>query len=351
MSEAEKARLAEFIQLRQQLGNTVWPGWQTAEIPIIVYNEAYVFLLGISEPPDGWQKVPQNETRGVAWEPVPHDLFAGEPYYRTPLSANGETPEAFTVKVGELWAASMPTMTWMEISLRNQFQADLPGVLAPIFPYPMVTDLFIRGSDGYISLLAHESFHAYQGMIAPERLAAAETAVSHHESAYPWPDLTFREAWQKELDLLAAAVRAKTDTESLALIKQYLAQREIRRKEAGLSPALVSYEKQREWLEGLARYVEVEIWHQASLADSYQPVPALLDDPDFSGYATFENRWSQEIDQIVRMANDEGDGRFYYSGMAQAVLLDRFSFNWKRQVLSEGAFLEDLLRVAVEAGN
>jgi hypothetical protein len=30
---------------------------------------------------------------------------------------------------------------------------------------------------------------------------------------------------------------------------------------------------------------------------------------------------------MSRMANDEGGGRFYYSGMAQAVLLDRLSPN------------------------
>ncbi|MAU01969.1 MAG: hypothetical protein CL608_32945 [Anaerolineaceae bacterium] len=347
LSEAEKARLAEFFQVRQQLGDAVWPGWETDVLPVIVYNESYAFLLDYPDPPDGWLKVPQNEPRGGPWELVAEDTFNGEPYYRQPLPADGTTPQAFTVRVGNQWAASMTTMEWMEISLANQFESELPSFLAPIFPYGLANSLFIRGSDGYISLLAHESFHAYQGIVAPKRLAAAETAVTRTESTYPWDDAALQEAWQTELDLLAAALEAETETEMMALAQQFLDQRQARREAAKLSPAQANYEMQREWLEGLARYAELEIWRQASLAEGYEPVAAILDDPDFSAYANFDKRWSQEIDQIGRMAGDEGDGRFYYSGMAQAVLLDRLMPNWKEQALDEAVFLEDLLGTAV----
>ena len=198
LSEAEKTRLAEFFQVRRQLGDAAWPGWGMAEIPVIVYNESYAFLVGYSDPPDGWVKVPQNELRGGPWELVPDDSFAGEPYYWQPLPATGEIPEAFTVKVGNRWVASMLTGEWMEISLTNQFRQELPSFLTSVFPYPLVTNLFLRGSEGYISGIAHESFHAYEGMIAPERLAAAETVVSHSEADYPWTDAAFQEAWQTD---------------------------------------------------------------------------------------------------------------------------------------------------------
>jgi hypothetical protein len=42
--------------------------------------------------------------------------------------------------------------------------------------------------------------------------------------------------------------------------------------------------------------------------------------------------------------------RFYYSGMAQAVLLDRLMPDWKVRAWSEGVWLEDLLAEAVRAG-
>jgi len=48
-----------------------------------------------------------------------------------------------------------------------------------------------------------------------------------------------------------------------------------------------------------------------------------------------------------RMANDEGDGRFYYSGMAQAFLLDRLRPDWKSKAFDEDIWLEDLLAEAV----
>lgn len=349
LSDAEKARLAEVMQVRQQLGERVWPGWETAVIPIIVYNEAYAFLLGYPNPPDGWVNVSNRQMHGGAWERVPDDLFNGEAYYRQQLPASGETPQAFTVRVGEQWVATMQTKEWMTISLHNQFRTELPSFLKPIFPYQIAAGLLLRGSDGYISAIVHESFHAYQGTVAPERLAAAETAVSRSESRYPWDDAALQDAWQTELDLLATAVQAKTDAELAELAQQFLAQRTQRRLDANLDSRLADYEQQREWLEGLARYAELETWRQAALAENYQPVTALLDDPDFDAYATFDKRWTQEIDQISRMADDEGDGRFYYSGMAQAVMLDRLLPGWKAQALADGVFLEDLLETAVDS--
>ena len=90
------------------------------------------------------------------------------------------------------------------------------------------------------------------------------------------------------------------------------------------------------------------IWREASTAPGYVPVPALAEDPDFKEYATFAQRWSQELDQMKRQAALEGDVRCYYTGMAQAVLLDRLMPDWKAHILTETAALEDLLREAVQ---
>jgi len=348
LSDLEKARLSEFFQVRQEVGGAVWPGWDTAVIPIIVYNEAYAFLLGYPDPPAGWVQVPQNSQKGTAWQLVPNDLFNGEPYYWQPLPANGDTPQAFTVRVGAQWVASMTTMEWMEISLADQFRRDLPSFLAPVIPYGLLNKLFIRGSEGYISLLAHESFHAYQGSVAPEKLAAAGNAAPPGESGYPWDDASFQAAWQTELNILAEAVQADSDEVMAELARQFLAQRAQRREAAGLSDALIRYEQQREWVEGLARYVELELWQQAALDDTYTPVDALQVDGDFAGYNTFDKRWNQEVGQIGRMADDVGDGRFYYSGMAQAVMLDHLLPGWKDQVWDANVFLDDLLAGVVE---
>ncbi len=116
---------------------------------------------------------------------------------------------------------------------------------------------------------------------------------------------------------------------------------------ANLSVPLVDYERQREWAEGLALYNELNILRLAASADDYQPAAGMAEDPEFDGYRTFATRWRQEVSQIGRMAGNEGDGRFYYSGMAQATLLDRLLPDWKAQIFAEGVFLEDLLATAV----
>ena len=52
---------------------------------------------------------------------------------------------------------------------------------------------------------------------------------------------------------------------------------------------------------------------------------------------------------MKRQAGQEGETRFYLTGMAQATLLDRLLPGWKELALAEGVFLEDLLREAVSA--
>lgn len=347
LSANQKALLAEFFQIRTVLGEQVWPGWGEWDSPVVVYNEATAFLLNYPEasPPDGWLRVPQMTVQGNRWQQVTDDDFYGQPYYRQELSASGDTPQAFTVLIGDQWAASMTTKEWTAIGLRQEVAADLPAFLTAVFPLWLVDDVLLRGSDGYISLLAHEAFHAYQGAAAPDKLAAAEM-VGAVEAGYPWQDADLQANWQLELDLLTAALEAESEAEIIELTRQFLAQRQQRRQAAGLANTQIDFERQREWLEGLARYVELEIWRQAAESD-YQPHPTLADDSDFDEYGSFASRWSQEVDQIGRMAADEGDGRFYYTGMAQAVLLDRLLPSWKEVAFDDGVFLEDLLAEAV----
>jgi hypothetical protein len=347
LSEADKIRLAETTHLRQTVGDAVWPGWGQADIPAINYNESYAFLVGYPEPPDGWIKVPQGSQRGGPWEPVPGESFNGQPYYRQSLPDPDITPEGFTVLVGERWVSSLQTYDWASISLAQTIRRDLPSFVRPVFPYRLFIAQLLDGSDKYISLSAHEAFHAYQGMLAPEKLAASETANLQVENQYPWDNVSLQADWQTELDLLAEVLQSTDQARTVELARRFIELRAARRASADLTTELVSYEQQREWLEGLARYAELEIWRQAH-AGNYTPLPETDSLSDFGNYSGFETRWSQEIDQIRRMADDEGDGRFYYSGMAQAFLLDRLMPGWKGRAFEDGVWLDDLLSEALQ---
>ena len=344
LTDEDKARIAEIGHLRTSVGDEVWPGLAQADIPIILYNESYAFLAGYLDPPTGWSKMPANEQRGGPWEPVPDDSFEGAVYYRQLLPAPDITPEAFTVLVGDRWVASLATKTWMEIQLAGQFSNDLPPVLRPVFPYRLAASLLLRGTDGYLCGVLHEALHAYQGLSAPQRLEAAESATTLAES-YPWDDAAVRSAWATELDLLAQALRAGTDDEAADLARRFIQQRSERR--ADIGPDYADYERQREWLEGLARYAELAFWYQGHTAPGYRPLSALSVDRDFKGYANYDRRWDQEVDQMKRMVSSRGDGRFYYTGMAQAMLLDRLQPGWKVHAFDDGVFLDDLLSSAL----
>lgn len=348
LSDLDKARIAEIYQLRQTLGHKAWSGWGEADIPIIVYNYAYVYLIGYEDPPAGWLKVPQREPRGNAWEELPGESIEGYAVYRALLPETGQTPQAFTVLVGERYAASLPTRPAMRAKMAEEFRGMLPDGISELLPYTVAADLFLRNSEAYVGGVLHEGFHAFQGMQAPEKFDAANWATIRHEGSYPVEDEAFRDAWQAELNLLKAAVQADDEKEAAELAGQFLAQREARRAAADLSAELIDYERQLEWLEGLAFYTELEMLRLAHSHSEYRPVEGMGEDPEFDGYQTFETRWQQEVNQIALMAGNKGNVRFYYSGMAQGVLLDRLRPGWKEEIFAEAIFLEDLLQEALK---
>lgn len=350
LSRLNKSRLSEALNLRETLGENVFPGWSQAIPSQILYNQTYVFLVDFPNPQSGWVKVPQEFRRGVNWEQLPpSELWEGMPYYRQTY-VEGKSPEAFTVRVGDTYVGSMATFDWLRVSLMDQFRQDLPAFLAPLVPNKLVVSVFVPNTDTYISILEHENFHAYQVTWAPLRFIAAETTNLKQAGSYPWDSETGIQAWKTELLLLKDALQAEDRSEIKNLTGQFLDQRGLRRLSENLSADQIDFENQREWVEGMARYVELETYRLAGSSVSYQSIEEIKSDPLFRNYRGFESRWKRELDQMVRMADDQGDGRFYYSGMAQAYLLDRLLPDWKVQLYANPDLnLEDLLYQSLES--
>ena len=344
LTNLDKARLAEANHLRQTLGESVWPGFGEANIPIIIYNKQYAFLVGIKNPESGWTKVPVNEQRGDPWEVVPDDTFEGKPYFRQSLSDLNVTPEAFTVLVGNQWVASITTRDWTEIGLVEPILEDFPSWLHPVLPYKLFIRVMLGDSDRYISLIQHESFHAFEGETAYDLLEAAENANHNYGEKYPWDSSKLQEDWKTEIDFLVKAVRCPSEGETVELVRQFLAQREQRRSDNGLSAGMVDYERLRELEEGLAKYVQIRSLLQAAASSDYIPTVEMELDGDFNYYSTAEKFLKLEISNTKTGSEDS---RLYYTGMGQALLLDRLMPNWKGRVFQEGITLEGLLRFAI----
>lgn len=343
LSELDKARLAEAINLRKVLGEAVWPGFGQANIPMILYNEEYTFLVGIQNPEPGWSKVPENEQRGGPWEIVPGDTFNGEPYYRQRLAGPNSTPEAFTVLVGDQWVASMTTRDGLEMGMVELFLEDIPTWLHPILPYKLVIRIFLGDSDRYISLIQHEAFHAFEGQAALAMLEAGENANHMYREKYPWDASQLQKDWSSEIDFLVKAVRSSAQADTLKLTRQFLAQRDQRRAANALTAGMISYERLWEWEEGLAKYAQVQMLREASASSSYQPVAEIGLDDRFNAYTGAEKFFNLELTN-AKTASEQT--RFYYTGMLQAMLLDRLMPEWKEQFFEEQMNLEDLLRRA-----
>jgi hypothetical protein len=290
--------------------------------------------------------MPQRESRGTAWEVVPDDKFGSMPYYRQRLTDPNKTPEGFTVLVGDRWVATFQTREYSEISFYSGLREEFPPVVREIVPYPLFWNLLSGESESYIAFLSHEAFHAYQGSLNPDLFAQAEE-VMRLENQYPWEDPAQLDAWHKELDFLVEAANATSDEETAELARQFLAQRDARRTQLGLSSELVDFERQREWLEGLAKYTELAIGRIAATTSGYEPLPDMQSDPEFNDYRTRDRFWSLQLNQVRQVLKNEGEVRFYYSGFAQAVLLDRLLPGWKTRGISEGLPLEELLQGAI----
>jgi hypothetical protein len=329
----------EANHLRHVLGGQVWPGWEQAKyVPFVAYDEAYAFLIGMADPPAGWTLPGKLEKSGSTWEQVAGSNANPAGYYRQPVTNAARAIGAFTVRIGDTWAASLPTSEWFEIEFYNGMRQQLPPLVKDIFPYVLSRSILLGGSDRYITGQLHEAFHAFQATEVPNRLLEAEATV-HLEASYPWDDQISEQAWQIETDLLKKALKSTSAEELKSYTRQFLAQRQERREATSLSPAFIDFERQREWLEGTAKYVELASGHLAATTPGYQP----LESAGSSLYGGFERFYQLQLNQV---GTQKSETRFYYTGMAQAILLDRLLPGWKDRALNN-AFLEDLLAEAV----
>jgi hypothetical protein len=318
LNSEDKAQLIEFLRLKKMFGSSVWPNFSEAEIPLIQYNDQYEFLVAHPSPP-------------APWVVVDNDTFQGNPYHRR----NVEHSQAFAVPVGDLWAGSLDTLSHMNRSMKKQLQEKIPQEkLTPV----MIKMMEITPTQ-HVVLLLHEAFHAFQAVQVQDRFLRAN-GVYTSEKYYPFEDEAFKNAWNKEGSLLAAAFREKDESERHELIQRFLEIRTKRRSDASLSQKLIAFERELEWLEGLAKYVEMRF---SELGSSQKG------EAESKVYRIARNRLQADFSwRIAKLGDLHGDLRFYLSGAIQAMILDKISPGWKLEIIrQENISLEDLLQTAV----
>ena len=301
LSSADKLGLTEVFRLKNEWGDRVWPGFAGADIPLILFNDSHDFLVGAASP-------------APPWETVEKDDFEGKPYY---WCAHDKDLQYFAVPYGRHWAGSIATIAFM-----NSGQS--PIKISPDF---------------WVVLALHEMFHACQADLAPERFKEA-LAVYAFDDRYPYKDEEFAASWNAEGAALFEAIKASDDTAVRRSTQEFLRIREERRRQAGLTDDLISFERELEWLEGLAKYAEIFFYESAAAAGNQETSPLRFR----ANFFIFQMDFLRLKKSLGRQ---DGDLRFYLSGMAQARLLDRLNPDWKRKARLAEFNFEDLLQAAV----
>jgi len=304
LSPDDRLGLAEVFRLKKDWGDRIWPGFAEAEIPVLLFNDNDDFLVGAEAPP-------------LPWEAIKKDDFAGRTYYRR---VHQKRTQAFAVPLGSLWAGSIGTVEFMN-----------SGRL------PLKVSL-----DYWAVITLHEMFHAYQAGQAPERFKGA-LAVYAREGSYPFQDKPFAAAWNAEGAALAQAIGAPDRAGAERSAGEFVRLRRERRRRAALDPGLVNYERELEWLEGLAKYAEVIFYESAASKGAEEGNPVRYKPRFFI--------FQMDLVRLEKtLGGQAGDLRFYLSGMAQARLLDRLKPGWQKTAPMKSFCLEDLLQNVLRSG-
>jgi hypothetical protein len=131
--------------------------------------------------------------------------------------------------------------------------------------------------------------------------------------------------------LLSEALESNSDETTKELVSKFISVKEF--KNTKLSRRQLNYEKDYQWLEGVATYAQVELLKKI-IPDNQMKCLIYIDSMSFQS-------------SIVNL-NEAGNKDYYY-GEAQAYLLDRlYGQTWKIKILSPKIYFIDLLKEAVE---
>lgn len=281
------------IRLSENHHEDIWPGYNLAERPFIVYvPEKWVFLFNCSHDvegfgpyPEGW---PDLKTRAL---------------YRRGTYRNLVGQLAFNVEVD--------TLVTFAVGLPEKFTETFDNPELAVFGYIM-----------------HEGFHQFQ------RDSFGEIPWTREE-LYPIQDIENSALSFLEMVILLdalEAMRADDRGRCLELITLFVAVRNRRWNRA--APFVATYEQGQEINEGTAKYVELksiylmaDFQYESNLQGLVKPLTESFESismPDHLIYE-FHNRMKEGFVSPEDMPRN----RIYPVGSAQGFLLDYLGIDWK----------------------
>lgn len=304
----------EYRRLLTARAATVWPGWGRRVPPLLQRKGSCEYLIGHPRPPRGFARLTGIEV-------------LGSPVYIASSGTSTPGPVASTWKVGSVWAAMVPT--------RGDFQRALDRALG---------SGAVRLSDTtYMRSLVHEAFHAHQLTVTHATLPSFGSTLDERQAVdllSPVGDV--ESLFAREGDALASALGASTIRAARNEAARFIALRAQRRDATSDPAALGAFERQLEWMEGTARYADLQLILLAGTR-AYAPTKGVRYTPADLYRRTF-------LDGLaVRAPRPDGlRGRWQDLGAAEGMLLDRLAVGWREAAVPGRRSLEELLHQAVE---
>ncbi len=314
--------------------NPVWPGWDAAKTPLLIYLPGKQdVLINHPKPPEGFRPYVGSLPSGIGRVFVKNGPtifdFDGQ---NTTTEVNGVA----TLVVADTLSNRKQSVEGLVAS-----GATAQAVEAGLRPDPY----------GSMTMFAHEAFHVFQGQRAPKNGGNELALVS-----YPSLSVDNNVGYALEADALAAALRATQDGDLRKAALQWLAARTFRR--AKLSKSSIDYEDGTEFNEGLAKYIEFRLMQAM---EGRRPSAEMWLLQGFRGFANLAPERERLIEQMAgfmtgkSLVNNDPYGassvrfRLYYSGMAIGALLDRLGVEWKSKIFEPETTLSGVAASALQA--
>lgn len=319
--------------------NPLWPGWDASDTPILIYRPGEVeLLINHPDPPPDF----------VPYQSLFADRFESIMIRRGKTEIEWDGQNTSREVFGHETLILADTLSNRKNWLRG-WAADPrdPHEKFETLEYgALTTNVYEQ-----LAMVVHEAFHVFQMRQLGDK-AADERSVR----VYPCLSVENNVAVALESIALEKAVRATTREVARRHGLEWLALRIARREE--LPQGAIAYEDANEFIEGVAKYVEVAFMREFEGSDvpdevRYQQTFGGVDDLDW-----FEQyRLRQMIETMQGRVNVNNDpygtspvrGRLYFSGMGIALLLDALSPSWKREIARDGATLTSLAVEALDA--
>lgn len=186
----------------------------------------------------------------------------------------------------------------------------------------------------------HEAFHAFQ---RDTRRAGGKWGAENALLIFEYQESGARSnaLFSIESRMLRSALLSVNKTGLKDKVRQFLAVRHLRQSE--LEPRFVEFEKNAELNEGLAEYAGTKAVMLGLEARGKKLISVPFTESDLKG---FVSKRFEMLDSITEVGQNIRR-KFYYTGSAEGLLLDRLMPDWKTKVQLEHQSLQALLETSV----